>query len=188
MMRTPCTIALLALAGGTMAATVTFDWSIDWVEAAPDGYARPVIGINGHWPCPVVEANVGDTVVVNLQNNLGNETTGLHFHGIRQYGSPEMDGPVAATQCSVPPGSSFTYSFVVCDFILHGTPCGQLRFGSPRLILPSYQADMAGTYWYHSHEMGQYPDGLRGPLIVHDPDDPYCNQVDEEVIMTVSDW
>ena len=36
--------------------------------------------------------------------------------------------------------------------------------------------------------MGQYPDGLRGPLIVHDPNDPYVGTYDEEVILTVSDW
>lgn len=36
--------------------------------------------------------------------------------------------------------------------------------------------------------MGQYPDGLRGPLIVHDPEDPCRGEVDEEVILTVSDW
>lgn len=36
--------------------------------------------------------------------------------------------------------------------------------------------------------MGQYPDGLRGPLIIHDPNDPYKGEIDEEVILTVSDW
>lgn len=113
-MRGPSVIPLLALAGATSAAVVTYDWSIDWVEASPDGFTRPVIGINGEWPCPMVEANVGDTIIINLANNLGNETTGVHFHGIRQYGTPEMDGPVAATQCSVPPGSSLTYQFSVC--------------------------------------------------------------------------
>ncbi len=40
----------------------------------------------------------------------------------------------------------------------------------------------------HSHNMGQYPDGLRGPFIVHDPNDPNKNSYDEEVILTVSDW
>jgi iron transport multicopper oxidase len=34
--------------------------------------------------------------------------------------------------------------------------------------------------------MGQYPDGLRGPLIVHDPQDPY--PADEELVLTTSDW
>jgi iron transport multicopper oxidase len=36
--------------------------------------------------------------------------------------------------------------------------------------------------------MGQYPDGLRGPLVVHDPQDPFEGKYDEEVIFTVSDW
>lgn len=45
-----------------------------------------------------------------------------------------------------------------------------------------------GTYWYHSHSKGQYPDGLRGPLIIHDPKSPFKDQYDEEVVLTVSDW
>jgi iron transport multicopper oxidase len=45
-----------------------------------------------------------------------------------------------------------------------------------------------GTYWYHSHNKGQYPDGLRGPLIIHDPDFPYKDKYDEELVLTVSDW
>lgn len=118
MMRIPGILTLLPLAGSALAATLTYNWDIDWVTAAPDGFARPVVGINGKWPCPKMEATVGDTVVVNLRNNLGNETTGMHFHGIRQYGSPEMDGPVSATQCSIPPGKSLTYQFKVCIDVL----------------------------------------------------------------------
>jgi iron transport multicopper oxidase len=34
--------------------------------------------------------------------------------------------------------------------------------------------------------MGQYPDGLRSPFIIHDPNEPY--NYDEEIIMTFSDW
>ncbi|KAB5511198.1 iron transport multicopper oxidase FET3, partial [Coniochaeta sp. 2T2.1] len=143
------------------AGTVTYNWDVTWVNAAPDGFSRPVIGINNQWPCPKIEATKGDTVVINLNNKLGNQTTGLHFHGINQINTVEMDGPSAFTQCPVPPGSSIQYKFLV---------------------------DAAGTYWYHSHNMGQYPDGLRGPLIVHDPADPYAGKYDEEVILTISDW
>lgn len=50
------------------------------------------------------------------------------------------------------------------------------------------QIKQPGTYWYHSHEAGQYPDGLRGALIVHDPDSPYKDQYDEELVLTLSDW
>lgn len=114
-MRIPCTLALLALARLASAATVEVYWDITWVNASPDGYSRPVIGINGVWPCPKLEASVGDTIIVHVDNKLGNETTGIHWHGITQKGTPEMDGPVAATQCSVPPDSSVTYKFWVCS-------------------------------------------------------------------------
>ncbi|KAI9838075.1 MAG: hypothetical protein M1819_006230 [Sarea resinae] len=72
-----------------------------------------------------------------------------------------MDGVVGVTQCAVPPGSSMTYNFTI---------------------------DQPGTYWYHSHERGQYPDGLRGPLIVNDPDIPFKDQYDEELVLTLSEW
>jgi iron transport multicopper oxidase len=34
--------------------------------------------------------------------------------------------------------------------------------------------------------MGQYPDGLRSPFIIHDPNDPYT--YDDEFVITFSDW
>jgi len=38
-------LTLLALgATGALAGVVTKTWSIDWVNASPDGFARPVIG------------------------------------------------------------------------------------------------------------------------------------------------
>lgn len=76
-------------------------------------------------------------------------------------GTSHMDGVAQSTQCPVPAGSELTYSFNVTQ---------------------------AGTYWYHSHVDGQYPDGLRGPLIVHDPENPYADQFDEELVLTLSDW
>lgn len=46
--------------------------------------------------------------------------------------------------------------------------------------------EQAGTYWYHSHGKGQYPDGLRAPFVISDPDFPY--HFDEERVLSVSDW
>ena len=34
----------------------------------------------------------------------------------------------------------------------------------------------------------QYPDGLRGPLVISDPDSPYKGQYDEERYLTLSEW
>jgi hypothetical protein len=104
-------LVLFGLAGAT---TQTYDFNVTWVTANPDGlYERPVIGINGQWPIPIINTTVGDRVIIHLHNQLGNETTSLHFHGFFQNGTTEMDGPTAVTQCAVAPGSSITYNFTV---------------------------------------------------------------------------
>ena len=50
------------------------------------------------------------------------------------------------------------------------------------------QVDQAGTYWYHSHTSGQYPEGLRQALVIADPENPYAGKYDEELVLTLSDW
>jgi iron transport multicopper oxidase len=103
---------LLSLTIVSKAATVTYDFNITWVRANPDGlFERPTIGINGQWPLPVMTATVGDQVVVNVNNQLGNQSTTLHFHGLFMNGTTEMDGPAQVSQCPIPPGSQFTYNF-----------------------------------------------------------------------------
>ncbi|QKX61289.1 uncharacterized protein TRUGW13939_08437 [Talaromyces rugulosus] len=134
-------------------------WNITWVNAAPDGFERPVIGINGEWPCPQVDVDVGDRLIVDVENSLGNQSTGIHWHGMHQYMTATMDGSSGVTQCPVAPGSIIRYDFIT---------------------------DQPGTYWYHSHNMGQYPDGLRGALIVHDPSPPF--EYDDEFTVLLSDW
>lgn len=115
-MKIPMVLPLLGLLSASIAqaATVTYDFNITWVYANPDGlYERPVIGINGQWPIPRIEMNVGDHVVVNADNQLGNRSASLHFHGLYQHGNNQMDGPTGVTQCGFPPGSKFTYEFDV---------------------------------------------------------------------------
>lgn len=33
----------------------------------------------------------------------------------------------------------------------------------------SFQADLYGTSWYHSHYSAQYAGGLLGPILIHGP-------------------
>lgn len=95
-------------------ATVNYDFTVGWVTANPDGaFDRPVIGINGKWPIPQIEANIGDNIVINVRNDLGNQSTSLHFHGLFMNGTTHMDGPAQVSQCPIPPGSSFLYNFTV---------------------------------------------------------------------------
>ncbi|CAL5870562.1 uncharacterized protein PFLUO_LOCUS4801 [Penicillium psychrofluorescens] len=144
------------------AKTVQFDWNVTWVTANPDGlYDRKVVGINGQWPLPVVEVNKGDRLVVNMYNGLGDKSASIHWHGMFQNGTNNMDGPSMVTQCPIVPGSSFTYDFTV---------------------------NQNGTYWYHCHTNYCYPDGYRQALIVHDTEAYFNDMYDEEFTVTMSDW
>ncbi|TQN65365.1 Iron transport multicopper oxidase fetC [Colletotrichum shisoi] len=155
-------VPALLLTSSVLAKTIELDWNIGWVLANPDGaFDKPTIAVNGQWPLPLIEADKGDRLVLTVHNHLGNASTSLHFHGMFQNGTNHMDGAVGITQCAIPPGKSFTYDF---------------------------KFDQVGTYWYHAHNDGQYPEGLRGPLVIHDPKGPYEGRYDEELVITFSDW
>ncbi|OQD88378.1 hypothetical protein PENANT_c004G11337 [Penicillium antarcticum] len=152
-------LALASWLGLAAAKDVYLDWNVTWVNASPDGFERPVIGINGEWPCPQIDVDMGDRLIVDVYNGLGNESTGIHWHGFHQYATGVMDGASGVTQCPIAPGSHMQYHFDI---------------------------NQTGTYWYHSHNMAQYPDGFRGPLIVHDPNVPFA--YDDEFTITLTDW
>ncbi|KAH8896981.1 hypothetical protein GQ53DRAFT_890616 [Thozetella sp. PMI_491] len=158
--------ASFSLFACALADTVTLDWALGWKTISPDGTARPVVAVNDLWPPPAISLHEGDRLVIHVTNNLGNETASIHFHGLYQRGQNAMDGPVAATQCPIPPGSKFTYDFKACSVI------GQV-----------------GTYWWHAHVAGEIADGLRGPLIINDRKNPYQDQITGgEITITLGDW
>ncbi|KAJ6609466.1 laccase [Mycena sp. CBHHK59/15] len=139
------------------------------IEVAPDGFPRTTIGVNGVFPSPLIKANKGDRFELNVIDALTDVSilrgTSIHWHGIFQDNTSWADGPSFVTQCPISPGHSFLYDF---------TPTRQ-----------------AGTFWYHSHLALQYCDGLRGPLVIYDPQDPfaYLYDVDDETtIITLADW
>jgi FtsP/CotA-like multicopper oxidase with cupredoxin domain len=71
----------------------------------------PVWAYNGSVPGPLIEAKVGDRLVVHFRNDLPEETT-IHWHGVRLPAA--MDGSLAM-QSPVPPGGTFEYEFVLKD-------------------------------------------------------------------------
>ncbi|PLB34160.1 multicopper oxidase-domain-containing protein [Aspergillus candidus] len=109
---------------------------------APDGYERQVLVFNGSLPGPTIEADWGDTIVVHVTNQLTDNGTTVHWHGIRQQNSNPSDGVPGVTQCPIAPGDSMTYRF---------------------------RAQQYGTAWYHGHFSMQMADGLYGPIVIHGP-------------------
>lgn len=103
--------------------TRSFDFAIARQTTAPDGFVKVAYTINGQMPGPVVEANEGDTIRVTVHNNLEDESTSLHWHGMQQNGTQNMDGVPGFSQCPIPPGEKWTYAFDT--------------------------SGKSGTYWYH---------------------------------------
>ncbi|KAG1747743.1 laccase [Suillus paluster] len=92
-------------------------------------------------------------------------STSVHWHGIRQKKTNWADGTSFITQCPIPPNGSFLHQFSTFN--------------------------QTGTYWYHSHFSTQYCDGLRGPFVIYDPEDPHRDLYDvddESTVITLSDW
>jgi FtsP/CotA-like multicopper oxidase with cupredoxin domain len=79
-------------------------------EIAP-GHVVPGYGFNGQVPGPTIEADVGDTLVVELANALP-EPTSIHWHGLRV--PADMDGTQLVQQ-PIQPGERFEYRFVLPD-------------------------------------------------------------------------
>ncbi|KAJ2159291.1 ferroxidase fet3 [Coemansia sp. RSA 552] len=142
------------------ARTVVHDWNITYVTTnrGLDQPARRGIGVNNQLPLPVVEAEIGDTLVLNVFNSL-DVPTSLHAHGIFQRGTNYYDGVAMVNSCPIAPGSRFTYEIPL---------------------------EQSGTYWIHGHTDEQNFDGLRTPLVVHDRNDPY--PADQEYLFAVDDW
>ncbi|KAJ7071964.1 laccase [Mycena amicta] len=138
-------------------------------EIAPDGFTRQAVLVNGGAPGPLITANKGEDFSINVVDNLTNETmllsSTIHWHGFFQTNNSWADGVAFVSQCPIAVNNSFLYTF----------PTG----------------NQAGTFWYHSHLATQYCDGLRGPLVVYDPDDPHASLYDvddDSTIITLADW
>lgn len=77
--------------------------------AAPDGVERPVLLVNGKYMGPTIYADWGDWVEVTLTNNMQDNGTGIHWHGIRQWHTNTEDGVPGLTECPLAPGQSKVY-------------------------------------------------------------------------------
>ncbi|KAL0395621.1 UNVERIFIED_CONTAM: L-ascorbate oxidase [Sesamum calycinum] len=139
-----------------------YKWEVKYEFKSPDCYKKLVITINGRTPGPSIIAQQGDTIVVELKNSLLTENVAIHWHGIRQIGTPWMDGTEGVTQCPILPGETFVYRFVV---------------------------DRPGTYLYHAHYGMQREAGLYGSIRVGLPDgqtEPFLYDYDRSIIL--NDW
>jgi len=89
--------ALGHIVPGGWAATVVVDWQVQ--RGIIPGTAKVGILVNPDtWPAPPIEANVGDTIIVNVNNVGVDEGLTLHAHGFHQQNNNQHDGPSGITQ------------------------------------------------------------------------------------------
>ncbi|GAB1317478.1 laccase, multicopper oxidase, benzenediol:oxygen oxidorectuctase [Madurella fahalii] len=126
---------------------------------APDGYTRTCMTFNGTVPGPTIFADWGDELIIHVTNNMVNNGTSIHWHGLRMLNNTLNDGVPGVTQCAIAPGETMTYRFRVTQY---------------------------GSTWYHSHFSLQYSEGLFGGMIFRGPT---TDDYDEDLgMLFLQDW
>ena len=122
--------------GATGAQAGEYNLTVDPVTVDTGEFSRDGVGFNGASPGPVLRFKEGENVVINVTNNLS-EDTSVHWHGLilpfQQDGVPGISYP------GIKPGETFTYKFPIVQ---------------------------SGTYWFHSHTKFQEPDGAYGAIVI----------------------
>ena len=134
-------IATLCLVSSTwgIAAIKEYQLSIDEGIVNVTGKSVKRITVNGQFPAPLLEFEEGDEAVIRVKNNLKNQDSSIHWHGLLLPGI--MDGvPGFNGYNGIKPNEEFVYKFKVRQ---------------------------SGTYWYHAHSKGQEQDGLYGSLVIY---------------------
>lgn len=118
----------------------------------------------GQVPGPLFHVREGDHVEVTV-NNLTALPHTIHWHGLLQRGTWQMDGVPDTTQKAIQPGDSFTYKWA---------------------------AEPAGTMWYHCHvNVNEHVAmrGMWGPLIIDRKTPlPIEKQVTGDYILMFCEW
>lgn len=84
---------------------------------SPDGYLKPLGQVfNSTYPAPLLEACWGDTLVVRVTNRDAKNGNTVHWHGLRQLGTNQMDGVNGVTQCPIAQNDTFEYRFTVGQY------------------------------------------------------------------------
>jgi len=141
------------LAGPTTLRGSKFDLTYSPTKVNLTGNERIATAINGSVPAPVLRWKEGDTVTLNVTNNMAVDTS-IHWHGIIL--PPEQDGVPGISFAGIKPGTTHKYQFKV---------------------------NQSGTYWYHSHSGFQEQTGAYGAIVIDPKEPPPYTYDRDYVVM-----
>jgi len=146
------TTTVLLLLGFTYAATVIRYTLVLRREAFTNmvGQTKYMITVNHTIPGPTIRVAKSQSLAITVINELGDDYTTVHWHGLFQRTTNYLDGPIGSSQCPI-------------NFNAKGSAKKNLNS-----LTYNFKVDNSGTFWYHGHFKTQYVDGLYGPLIVED--------------------
>ncbi len=119
------------------------------------GAERIATTVNNSFPAPILRWKEGETVTINVKNNLAVDSS-IHWHGIIL--PTGMDGVPGLSFKGIQPGNTFQYQF---------------------------KLQQNGTYWYHSHSGFQEQTGLFGAIIIDPKEpEPFAYDRDYVVMLS----
>lgn len=103
-------------------------------------------------PGPLIDVCKGDTIVVDVENELMGESTTIHWHGLHQRESMcKCISPLSFNFFSF----SFNFKFILLLLIapyFDGVPqITQCPILSQSTFRYEFKASNVGTHWWHSH-------------------------------------
>lgn len=110
-----CIFLIFLNTNNVEAKTVSHTFEVKYFSGSQDGvYKEKIIGINGQFPGPTIEAEVGDILQIDLVNNhQDGQNATIHWHGIHQKHSHCEDGTSQISQCPLRNGHTQRYWFPV---------------------------------------------------------------------------
>ncbi|MBA4749091.1 MAG: multicopper oxidase domain-containing protein [Alphaproteobacteria bacterium] len=130
-------VILLGFTSTSYAKVVEYKLNVNEQKVNISGKEATALTLNNSIPGPTLKAKVGDTLRIEVTNNLDIDTS-IHWHGVlvpnNMDGVPYVNGP------PIKAGETFTYEFPIKH---------------------------SGTYWYHAHSALQEQQGVYGSLVFY---------------------
>jgi FtsP/CotA-like multicopper oxidase with cupredoxin domain len=112
---------LVLLSETASSKTISRIFDISYFEGSPDGvHKEKILGVNEQFPGPAIYADVGDTIEIDIVNNIQDgQNVSIHWHGLHQRGQYCEDGTSQISQCPLKNGYTQHYRFTVKDAGTH---------------------------------------------------------------------